>query len=77
MRPESYQEPGNDALFLERPRKILIRYIGVLHFGPQFNDDLRSVLYRDLLGIDDQDIMGEELPRGPLRATIPVRRGRL
>lgn len=68
MTPEFYHEPRNDSLFMERLRKMVVRYIGVLHFQLPFNTDPKSVLYKDLLGLDELDTMGEELPVGPPRA---------
>jgi len=69
MRPEFYNEPRSDGLLVERLRKMVIRYIGVLYFQLPFNTDQKSVLYKDLLGLAELDTMGEELPLGPRRAT--------
>jgi predicted Zn-dependent protease len=76
MRPSFYDEPPNDSLFMERLRKMVIRYIGVLYFRLPFNADRKSVLYKDLLSRDDLDAMGEELPFGPLRTAASPATGR-
>ncbi len=36
-----------------RLRKMVSRYVGFLYFGLKPNDDPSSVLYRDVLGVDD------------------------
>jgi hypothetical protein len=44
-----------------RLRKMVMRDIGVLYYGLPLNHDPFSVLYVDLLGLDDLDRMGEDL----------------
>jgi hypothetical protein len=43
-----------------RLRKMVSRYIGIMYFGLPPNGDPRSVLYRDVLGVEDLDRMGED-----------------
>lgn len=45
---------------LTRLRKMVLRDIGVLFFGLPLNHDPISVLYVDVLGVDDLDRMSEE-----------------
>ena len=47
------------ALFRERVRKMTGRYLGLLSFQKPFNSDPRSMLFSDLLGVDDLDRMQE------------------
>jgi predicted Zn-dependent protease len=44
-----------------RLRKMVLRDVGVLYFGLPLNDDPSSVLYQDVLSVDDLDRMSEEL----------------
>jgi predicted Zn-dependent protease len=64
-----------DPIVLSRLRKMVLRNIGVLYFGLPLNDDPLSVLYRDVLGVDDLDRMGEEFcgTRCPSRASVGER----
>jgi len=48
-------------IVLSRLRKMILRDIGVLYYGLPLNDDPLSVLYIDVLGVDDLDRMSEEL----------------
>lgn len=74
MTPEFYHAPRNENVLMERLRKMVIRYIGVLYFQLPFNTDQNSVLYKDLLGLDELDAMGEELPVAlPRPPTSPAR----
>lgn len=52
--------PVDRDLFMSRLRKMVTRDVGLLYFGLQLSDDPFSVLYRDLLGVDDLDRMSEE-----------------
>jgi predicted Zn-dependent protease len=61
MNPVNLGESPNDALLMERLRKVTAKQIGVLYFGLPLSDDPTSVLYTPL-GVDDLDRMGEELP---------------
>jgi hypothetical protein len=48
------------AIEAARLRKMVTRHIGVLYFGLPFSADRQSVLYQDILGVDDLDAMGED-----------------
>ncbi len=48
-------------IVMSRLRKMVMRDIGVLYYGLPLNRDPFSVLYVDLLGLDDLDRMGEDL----------------
>lgn len=43
-----------------RLRKMVTRDIGILYYGLPFSENPKSVLYRDLLGVDDLDRIGED-----------------
>jgi predicted Zn-dependent protease len=43
-----------------RLRKMVTRDIGILYYGLPFSENPESVLYRDLLGVDDLDRIGED-----------------
>jgi len=43
-----------------RLRKMVTRDIGILYYGMSLNDDPRSVLFRDLLSVDDLDGLSED-----------------
>lgn len=70
MSPEFFRQPPNESLLMERLRKMVVRYLGVLYFQLPFNPDPKSVLYKNLLGLDELDAMGEDLPFGPRRDTM-------
>ncbi len=50
----------HDVIESARLRKMATRDIGVLYFGLPLSTDRRSVLYQDILGVDDLDAMGED-----------------
>jgi predicted Zn-dependent protease len=43
-----------------RLRKMVGKDVGLMYFGLPVSDDPHSVLYRDILGVDDLDRMGED-----------------
>ena len=61
-----------EPIVMSRIRKMILRDIGVLYYGLPLNDDPLSVLYTDVLGVDDLDRMIEEFcgSECPLRASI-------
>jgi len=61
MNPVNFGEPADEALVMERLRKVATKQIGVLYFGLSPSDDPTSVLYTPL-SVDDLDRMSEELP---------------
>lgn len=49
-----------EELISKRLRKIVTKYVGILYFRLPQSDDPRSVLYREIGGIDELDYIGEE-----------------
>jgi hypothetical protein len=49
-----------EPIVMSRLRKMVTRDIDVMYYGLPLNDDRNSVLYRDILGLDDLDRMDEE-----------------
>jgi predicted Zn-dependent protease len=45
-----------------RLRKLVTKYVGVMHYELETTPDPDSVLYNSILGVDDLDHMGERLP---------------
>lgn len=43
-----------------RLRKMVAKNIGIMYFGMSASDNPRSVLFRNVLGVDDLDRMTEE-----------------
>jgi predicted Zn-dependent protease len=60
MNPARFGMARNDGLLQTRVRKMTVRTIAFLHqrFAPSDNPD--SVLYRNLLGLEELDAMGED-----------------
>lgn len=44
----------------QRLRKMVTKNVGILYYGLAVSDDLRSVLYRDILGPQDLDNASED-----------------
>jgi predicted Zn-dependent protease len=67
MNPEVYGEPANEELFRTRVRKMVSRYIGVLHYGLRESSDPSSPVYGSIGGLGDLDNMSEAplVPAGP------------
>lgn len=51
---------GEHERFESRVRKMVTKNIGLLHYRLAPSPDPRSVLYRNVLGIEELDAMGEE-----------------
>jgi predicted Zn-dependent protease len=64
MNPESFGLERDDDLLYSRVRKVITRIIGTLYFHLPESEDPRSVLYNNVLSLDDLDRMSEELPTG-------------
>lgn len=62
MGPEVYGEGPDEGVKLERTRKMVTRYIGLLYFGLPTTRDRNSLLYDNILGPADLDEMDEPLP---------------
>ena len=66
MREEFYGHQPNEALLAERFEKILAKNVGVLFLGMPLNDNPKSVMYRNVLSLDDLDRMTDGLDDRPL-----------
>lgn len=62
MNPESFGLDRDDDLLYSRIRKVVTRIIGTLYLHLPESNDPRSVLYNNVLSLEDLDRMGEELP---------------
>lgn len=62
MNPQSFGLERDDDLLYTRVRKVVTRIIGTLYFDLPESNDPRSVLYNNVLSLDDLDLMGEDLP---------------
>ena len=60
MDPANLGEPADSELLRSRLRKMLAKNIGLMCYGLPASDNPRSVLYRNILGVDDPDRMGED-----------------
>ena len=60
MDPTHLGEARNDTLLRSRLRKMVARNIGIMYFGLQTSENPRSVLFRNILGVDDLDRMTED-----------------
>jgi hypothetical protein len=67
MDPVSFGMNPDDTLLYTRVRKVVTQLIGTLYFDLPQSDDPRSVMYSNVLSLDDLDRMGEELPLGSSR----------
>ncbi len=63
MDPETFGMDRDDSLLDTRTlRKVVTHLIGTLYYGLPGSDDTRSVMYSNVLSLDDLDLMGEKLP---------------
>ncbi|MGH9313403.1 MAG: hypothetical protein ACRD1S_09410, partial [Vicinamibacterales bacterium] len=53
----------DEALVFPRLRKMVTRYVGALAFHIGLNSDRRSIMYQDIMGLDDLDRVDEDLAR--------------
>jgi predicted Zn-dependent protease len=60
MDPVAYGQPPNEELLRSRLRKMVMKDIGVMYYGLPLSNDPRSVMYSNILGIDDLDRMTEQ-----------------
>ena len=60
MDPVAFGQPANEDLLRSRLRKMVLKNVGVLYYELPLSDDPRSVMYRNILGIDDLDRMTEQ-----------------
>lgn len=62
MNSVTYGEEPNGDLLSSRVRKLVSKYIGLLHYGLPMSSEPRSAMYNNILGPDDLDRMTEPLP---------------
>lgn len=67
MDPQNYGLRPDDELLFSRVRKMITRYIGLLYYALPMNDDRTSLLYNNILSLDDLDNLKEPLPIQPPR----------
>lgn len=60
MDPVNFGQPANEVLLNTRLRKMVTKNIGVLYFGKSLSKNPRSVLYNNVLGVEELDAMGED-----------------
>jgi predicted Zn-dependent protease len=60
MNPVNLGAPANDELLRSRLRKMLMKNIGIMYYGLPASQDPTSVLYRDILGVNDLDRVTED-----------------
>jgi predicted Zn-dependent protease len=60
MDAENFGGDPDPALLRTRLRKMVLRYLGFLHYRLPESNDPRSVLARSLLGLQELDAMGED-----------------
>ena len=60
MDPLRFEERADPELLRSRVRKMLTKSIGIMYFNRKPTDDPRSVLYANVLGLDELDAMGED-----------------
>ena len=58
--PVLYENAPDPALLLLRTQKMVTKNVGVLHYHLALSSDPRSVLYGDVGGIQELDMMGED-----------------
>jgi predicted Zn-dependent protease len=62
MNPETFGEPANDALWFERMRKLVTKYVGIEYYGLVEDDDPASAMYRALYSVRALDGIKGHLP---------------
>jgi predicted Zn-dependent protease len=62
MDPAALGQTPDPGLQPTRLRKMVLKNIGVLHYGLPFSDDPNSVMYDNILSVDDLDRVGDQLP---------------
>jgi predicted Zn-dependent protease len=56
---------ANEELLHVRLRKMIAKNIGIMYFGLPASDNPRSVLFRNILGVEELDAMTEEFDPKP------------
>jgi predicted Zn-dependent protease len=79
MDPQKLGAAPDDALLRSRLRKMITKNIGIIYFGLRGSSNPRSVLYSNVLGVDDLDHMTEDFdpkvaryPPSDLQADLPT-----
>jgi tetratricopeptide (TPR) repeat protein len=60
MNPVNFGAPANADLLDSRMRKMVLKNIGVLYYQLPTNHNPKSVLYGNIMGVEDLDNMGED-----------------
>jgi tetratricopeptide (TPR) repeat protein len=60
MNPVNLGEPANDDLLDHRVRKMVTKNVGLLYYLLPQNNNPKSVLYRNISGLEDLDNIGED-----------------
>ncbi len=60
MNPVNFREPADLKLLASRLRKMITKNIGILYFDKEQNSNPRSVLYDNVMGLEELDSMGED-----------------
>lgn len=63
MDPTSFGLPADDELLFHRLVKMVAKHVGVMYLHLSPSSDPRSVMYNNVLSVEDLDLMREELPR--------------
>lgn len=61
MDPANLGDPPSEDLMRSRLRKMITKNIGIMYFAWPASPNPRSVMYRDILGVDDLDRMTEDV----------------
>jgi predicted Zn-dependent protease len=62
MDPRNFGQPPDDDLLFHRMAKMVAKNVGILYLGLALSTDPASVMYGNVLSVDDLDLMGEDLP---------------
>lgn len=60
MDPVNFGLPANEVLLNTRLRKMVTKNLGVLYFRKSLSKNPQSVLYNNVLGVEELDAMGED-----------------
>jgi predicted Zn-dependent protease len=60
MDPVNLGQGPDDNVLRSRLRKMVTKNVGILYFGHSQNDNPRSVLYSQILGVEELDAVGED-----------------
>jgi predicted Zn-dependent protease len=60
MDPINFGQPADEELLRSRVKKMITKNIGILYFKRNPSADPKSVLYNNVLGLEELDYMGED-----------------